>query len=101
MYASIRRYSVDQKRMDDLLHVVDTGFAEQIQEMDGFVAYECLDCGNGELVTITMFRDREGADASAEAARKWVQEELSDYRIERTDAMLGEVGVSRAREEVL
>jgi quinol monooxygenase YgiN len=102
MYASIRRYRVSPESMDELLHEVDTGFAENIQEMDGFVGYECVDCGNGTLLTISTFRDQQGAEASAEAAAAWVQETLSDrFDIERLDVFMGEVGVSRAREAML
>lgn len=102
MYATIRRYRVSGGSMDDLLHEVDTGFAETIQEMDGFIGYECLDCGAGTLVTISMFRDREMAEASTDAAAKWVQANLADrYDIDRLDAMTGEVAVSRAREALL
>jgi hypothetical protein len=100
MYASIRRYRVDADQMDDLLHRVDTEFAEEISAQDGFVAYECLDC-DGELVTITMFRDRSAAEDSAQMAAAWIRDNLADYRIERTDMMTGEVAVSRARESVL
>jgi hypothetical protein len=101
MYASIRRYQTEASRMDELLHRVDTGFAEEIAEMDGFMAYECLDCGGGELVTISMFRDRQGAEASAQVAAAWVRDNLSDVRVERIDAMMGDVAVSRAREAML
>ena len=61
MYASIRRYRLGKGEMDELLHKVDAEFAEEISRMDGFVAYECVDCGDDQLITISMFRDREGA----------------------------------------
>lgn len=102
MYATIRRYRVSAESIDDMLHEVDTGFAEMIQEMDGFIAYECLDCGSGTLVTISTFRDREAAEASTDAAARWVAANLADrYEIERLDAMTGELAVSRAREALL
>jgi hypothetical protein len=101
MYASIRRYGLEPGKMDDLLHRVDTEFAEEISAMDGFVAYEVLDCGNDELMTISMFQDRQGAEASVQAAAVWIRDNLPDIRIDRTDARTGEVAVSRAREAVL
>jgi hypothetical protein len=101
MYASIRRYEVDQSAMDDLLHRVDTGFAEEVSARDGFVAYECVDCGDGGLVTISMFRDRAAAEDSAQMAAAWIRDALSDIEIKRTDMMIGEVAVSRARDAVL
>jgi hypothetical protein len=102
MYASVRRYRVGADQMDDLLHEVDTDFAETIQQKDGFIGYECIDCGDGTLLTISTFRDREGAEASAEAAAEWVRDTLVDrFDIERVDALVGEIAVSRAREALL
>src|SRR4051794_39780367 len=98
MYASIRRYSkLDPSKMDELLHRVDTGFAEEISTADGFVAYECLDC-DGEVVTISVFRDRAAAEDSAQLAAAWVRDNLSDMDFERTDMITGEVAVSRAKD---
>ena len=101
MYASIRRYRADASQMDEMLHRVDTEFAERISEQDGFVAYECVDCGNGELVTISMFRDRMAAEDSAQLAAAWIRDALGDFDIERTDLMTGEVAVSRAMDAML
>ena len=54
------------------------------------------------LITISTFRDREGAEASMEAAATWVRDTLSGrFEIERVDAVTGELAVSRAREALL
>lgn len=102
MYATIRRYRLNEGSMDDLLHMVDTDFAESIQEMDGFVGYECIDCGDRMLMTISTFHDRESAEASTDAASQWIRDTLAArFDLERLDVTTGEVSVSRAREEML
>jgi hypothetical protein len=101
MYASIRRYRGDASQMDEMLRLVDREFAEQIQEIDGFVAYECIDSGDGQLCTISVFRDREAAEQSVIAAASWIKDSLSQFTLERTDVFTGEVSVSRARREML
>jgi hypothetical protein len=101
MFCSIRRYRMDPARVDELMHRVDEGFAEEIQSDSGFVAYQVLDCGDGDLVTVSIFHDREGAENTVAAAAAWVRDNLSDVEIERTDAMLGEAKVSRAIAEML
>jgi hypothetical protein len=101
MYASVRTYRSDPAKMDDLLRVVDEEFASRIQEEPGFCAYQVVDCGDGALVTITCFREREGVDRSVELAADFVRERLADYDIERTDAKAGEIRISLAAEEVL
>ena len=85
MFCSVRRYRMDPTRVDELMHRVDEGFAETISEEPGFMAYQVLDCGDGSVVTVTTFRDREGAESSVAAAAEWIRENLSDVQIERVD----------------
>ena len=102
MFASIRRYRLRSGSIDDLLHLVDTDFAESVQEMEGFVEYQVLECGNGELITISTFRDRRSAEASIEMSADWVRDTLSRrFDLERLEAFVGEVAISRAAEHVL
>ena len=102
MYASIRRYRVDSGSMDELLHMVDTDFAETIQEVDGFVAYEVIEGANNEICTFSVFRDMESAEASVQMAADWVRDTLSAKgSLTRLDVFNGEVSVSRARSEML
>src|SRR3954453_4683923 len=77
MYASIRRYRLNSGSMADILHLVDTDFAETIQEVEGFVAYECGDSGSGELMTISVVRDLESAEASVALAADWTRDNLA------------------------
>jgi len=101
MFASVRRYRLRYGSIDDLLHLVDTDFAETVQEMDGFLEYQVIECGNGEIVTITTFRDRRSAEASMETAADWVRDTLAaQYDLERLESFVGEVAISRAREAV-
>ena len=101
MYCSIRRYRMDPGRVDELMHRVDEGFAELVSAEPGFVAYQVVDCGDGDLATVTAFRDREGAESSIAMAAAWIRDNLSDVEIERVDALVGEAKVSRAIAEML
>ena len=101
MFASVRRYRLKSGSIDDLLHLVDTDFAETVQEMDGFLEYQVLECGNGEIVTITTFRDRRSAAESTEMAADWVRDTLAaQFDLARLEAFVGEVAISRACEDV-
>jgi len=102
VFSSVRRYRLLSGSIDDLLHLVDSDFAESVQEMDGFVEYQVLECGNGELVTITTFRDRQSAAVSAEMAADWIRDTLARrFDLERLEAFVGEIAISRAADEVL
>jgi hypothetical protein len=101
MFASIRRYRLHSGFMDDLERRVDDGFAEQIAGQPGFVSYEFLNCGEGEVMTISVFREEREAEASRDLAQRWSEENLQDFEFTRTEALRGEVLVSRAVDEML
>jgi hypothetical protein len=101
MFASIRRYRLRGGRLDELARRVDEGFAEQIGEQPGFVSYEFIDCGDGEIVTLSVFGDADGAEASREFAQRWTDENLAGFAFSRIEALRGEVVVSRAAHDML
>jgi hypothetical protein len=101
MQTSVRKYTVDEEQMDQLIRRVDETFAPRIEAMPGFVAYQLLDCGHGILMTLTTCHDREAAERSVEVAADFVAEELEGIEVERVEATIGEVGVSRAIAEML
>jgi hypothetical protein len=101
VFASIRRYRLQQGEMDELTRRVDTDFAEQISAKQGFVSYEFVDCSDGELMTISIFGEEQEADSSRELAQRWTEEKLTDLEFTRTEALHGEVMVSRAAEHML
>jgi hypothetical protein len=83
------------------MHKVDEIFADRIERLGGFEAYHALDCGRGEIMSISLFRDQASAEASDDLALQFVGEELGDFDIERTEVIGGEVIVSRAMAELL
>jgi hypothetical protein len=101
MFASIRRYRLHRGSMDELTRRVDDGFAEDIGRQPGFVAYEFIDCRDGEIMTLSVFREADQTEASRELAQRWTEENLQDLEFGRLEAMRGEILVSRAAEDVL
>jgi hypothetical protein len=87
--------------MEELTRRVDEGFAEDIGRRPGFVAYEFMDCGGGEIVTSSVFRDADQAEASRELALRWTEENLQDLEFRRLEALSGEILVSRAARDML
>jgi hypothetical protein len=106
MYASVRHYSVDAERVDELMHRVDERFAPRLERMPGFVAYQAIDAGvdragEGTVFAVTICSDREAADRSAEIAAEFVRDELAELGVERLESATGAVSVNRAVSEVL
>jgi len=101
MFASIRRYRLAQGSLDELARLVDGGFADQISAQPGFVSYEFIDCGDGDIATISLFREALQAETSRELAQRWTEENLAAFELMRTEALHGEILVSRACWEML
>ncbi len=101
MFASIRRYRLQRGSMEELTRRVDEGFAQDIGRRPGFVAYEFMDCGDGEILTLSVFRDGDQAEASRELALRWTEENLQDLEFGRLEALRGEILVSRAARDML
>jgi hypothetical protein len=87
--------------MDDLARRVDEEFAEQICAQPGFVSYEFIDCGDDQIMTVSMFAESAQADASQDLARRWTEQSLRDIEFSMLDALRGEVLVSRADRDML
>jgi hypothetical protein len=87
--------------IDELASRVDEGFAEEISAQPGFVSYEFVDCGDSEVMTISIFGEAAGAAGSRDLARRWTDENLRDLEFTRMGALDGEILVSRAGEEML
>jgi hypothetical protein len=100
-YASIRRYRVPGD-VGRLLHNVDASFADRVAALDGFLGYRVIDCGGGDLLTVSLFRDSLAAAVSDELAARFVNDELGDLRVARTDTVGGGlVLVSRVTDVLL
>jgi hypothetical protein len=101
MFVSIRRCRMHRGSVEELARRVDEGFAEQISAQPGFVSYEFVDCGEGEFMTVSIFDFATGARDSRELALRWAQEHRHDVDFLRTEALHGEIYVSRASADML
>lgn len=101
MYASIRTYRIASGSIDTLMQRVDRDFAESVSQEPGFLAYQAINTGNDMIMTISIFRDREQAEASNELASEWVAEELDDFNVTRVGVIGGEPMVSRVSADML
>ncbi|MCW3014174.1 MAG: hypothetical protein JWO02_1266 [Solirubrobacterales bacterium] len=101
MYASIRTYRFGSGSIDDLMHRVDRDFADGLAQEPGFLGYQVIATGHDMIMTVSMFRDREQAEASNDLAAQWVAREMADFDLERIGLTGGDVMVSRAGAEIL
>jgi hypothetical protein len=97
MFASVRCYYVHRATPRELAERVGEDFADRLSERAGFVAYDFLDCGDGEAMSISVFREAAQAHDSRELARRWTEEHLPDMELTITDSLHGPVLESRSR----
>ena len=96
MFASMRRYRLRSGLQAEFARRVDESFADEIAAQPGFVSYELIDCGGGDLFTLSMFLEPGQAETSRELARRWTEDNLQDIEHTRFDAIQGASLVSRA-----
>jgi heme-degrading monooxygenase HmoA len=95
MYAVVRRYTIKPGGARDLAARAEREFVPIIKAVPGFVSYMYLEggqeWGRDVLATISVFTDREGAEASVRAAAKWVAANLSEFEPSQPSVTAGEV----------
>src|SRR3954463_4488388 len=96
MFASMRRYRLQAESTAEFMRRVDESFADEIAAQPGFVSYQLIDCGVGDLFTLSIFLEPGQAEASRELAQRWTEDNLQDIEHTRFDAIHGESLVSRA-----
>jgi hypothetical protein len=96
MFASMRRYHLQPELLAEFTRRVDESFADEIAAQPGFVSYELIDCGGGDLFTLSIFLEPGQAEVSRELARRWTEDNLQDIEHTRFDAIHGASLVSRA-----
>lgn len=91
MFAVIRHYHFkpeDSKKIDQL---VQEGFVPLIKKSKGFVRYYWLDTGKGEGASLSVFKDKAGADESVALAADFVKKNMSAYVNQKPEVIEGPV----------
>lgn len=100
MYAAIRRYELGSGSADDLIHIVDEGFADVLAAEPGFLGYHVVASGvsmtgEDEIVAISFFNDKDSATRSNKVAAEFVAERLEQFGLHLTSALSGQVILTR------
>ena len=101
MYASLRTYRIGSGSVTPLFAGWTATSPRRVARAGVGRLYHAIDTGNDMVMTISLFHDREQAEASNELAAQWVAEELSDFNVTRVGVIGGDAMVSRASAEIL
>jgi hypothetical protein len=78
MYVAIRLYD-GVKSPDEAAAKVRNEFLPVISQIPGFQEYYAVKTGDGTLASVSVFKDKPGAEQSVQAATKWVQKNMSQF----------------------
>ena len=101
MFATIRRYDVDQTRISELVDKTNETFLPSLSELPGFSGFSLIEAGNGVMSSISYFDTAEHADESTRLASNWVREQKLETALPNPPKVTsGEVVVHKTRELV-
>ncbi len=91
MFAVIRHYHFDPKESSEIDRRIREEFVPIVKKAKGFVRYYWLDTGKGEGASVSVFRDKAGADESVHLAADYVKEHLSKFTIQKPEIIEGPI----------
>ena len=80
MFAAIRYYQAEPPSIDEVVRRVEEGFVPVIRNMAGFISYFVLipTEREEEIVSVSVFEDRQSAEESNGKAAEWVAQNLGE-----------------------
>lgn len=96
MFAAIRYYRTDPESIESVVRRVKEGFVPIIRETPGFVSYFVMAPRQGEIVSVGIFEDQQGAQESNTKAEEWLRQNLSEL-LPSPEFAEGQVVVYEAR----
>jgi hypothetical protein len=95
MYATIRRYSTKtaatQQNIDEFKRRIEEKFVPTLSDIRGFHTYGVLKSSDTELLSISIFEDRQGATESTRKAAEFVQKDPLKDQLSKPEVIEGEL----------
>jgi hypothetical protein len=92
MHATVRSYTGAPGLVDALVASGDE-IRRLLREIDGFRAYYLVKTADDGAVSISVYDDKSGTDASTAAAREWIAANLPDLSAGPPEVLDGEVAL--------
>jgi hypothetical protein len=91
MFAVIRHYHFDPKDSAEIDRRIREEFVPIVKSAKGFVRYYWLDTGDGEGASLSVYKDKAGADESVRLAADYVKENLSKLLTQKPEIIQGPI----------
>jgi hypothetical protein len=89
-FAAVRRYRLAYGSVEDLVKRAEE-FAWQLETLPEFYSYQVMDCGDGDIIAVSRFRERTPAEQSDELAARFARSELGGFDLKRNEWVGGGV----------
>ena len=89
-FAAVRRYRLARGSVEELVKRAEE-FAWQLETLPDFYSYQVMDCGDGDIVAVSRFRERTSAEQSDELAARFALNERQGFDLERNEWLGGGV----------
>ena len=91
MFAVIRHYHFKPEDGNKIDQMIQEGFVPLIKKANGFVRYYWLDTGEGEGASLSVFKDKAGADESVLLAADFVKKSMSELLNQKPEVIEGPI----------
>ena len=95
MYATIRRYSTKtgttKEIIEGLKRRIEEKFVPTIHDIRGFHTYGILSVGDNQLVSFSIFEDRQGASESNRKAAEFVSKDPLKDQLSKPEVLEGDL----------
>jgi hypothetical protein len=86
----VATYKINKGSFQEIADTAKTGMLKTFQGTPGFIRYGLADIGDGNVMSISLWRTHAEAEASVPVAATWVRENLND-RIELKSNQVGDL----------
>jgi len=91
VFAVIRHYYFNPKDGAEIDRRIREEFVPIVKKEKGFVHYYWLDTGEGEGASVSVFKNKPGADESVHLAADYVKEHLSKLLTQKPEIIEGPI----------
>lgn len=91
MYAAVRHYHFKPKDGPAVDAMIRDEFVPKLKKSKGFIRYYWIDTGKGEGVSMSVFKDKAGADESIRLAADHIKHHAADLLKEKPEIIEGPV----------
>jgi hypothetical protein len=89
-HVGVTTYKINKGSFQEIADTAKTGMLKTFQDRPGFIRYGVADIGDSSLLSLSLWKTHEEAEASAPVAASWVRDNLAD-RIELKTNYVGDL----------